>query len=265
MPPLLLDAIYLLLLVAASPWLVWQALGKGKYREGFAAKFLGLVPLRTSGRRCVWLHAVSVGEVNLLLPLMAEIHRRWPDCECLVSTTTMTGMALARSRFGDSSVFYCPLDFSFAVRRALRRIRPDLVVLAELELWPNLIAEARRGGARVAIVNGRLSQRSFRGYRRLRPLVSRVLASIDLIAVQTAEYAERFRLLGARAESVHVTGSIKFDGAAERPCESRDAPAACSGRHCRERRRAVGRQHAGAGGGAGPGGVWPLDGRVSRS
>ncbi len=213
MLPLLLDAVYLLLLVAASPWLAWKALRKGKYREGFAAKFLGCVPRRTSERPCVWLHAVSVGEVNLLVPLVAELAHGWPDCQCVISTTTMTGMALARTRFAELSVFYCPLDFSFAVRRAMGRIRPDLVVLAELELWPNLIAAACRAGARVAIVNGRLSERSLRGYRRIRPLVARTLGRIDLIAVQTAEYAERFKAIGARDESVRVTGSIKFDGA----------------------------------------------------
>jgi 3-deoxy-D-manno-octulosonic-acid transferase len=210
---LLIDAAYLLLLMAASPWLAWQAVRKGKYREGFAAKFWGAVPRRTSERRCVWLHAVSVGEVNLLVPLVAEIERRWPDCDCVISTTTMTGMALARSRFARLSVFYCPLDFSFAVRRALRRIRPDLVVLAELELWPNLIAAARRADARVAIVNGRLSERSLRGYLRIRPLVARTLARIDLIAAQTDQYAQRFKAIGARDEAVRVTGSIKFDGA----------------------------------------------------
>ncbi len=215
---LLLDAVYLLLLAMASPWLVWQAVRKGKYREGFAAKFFGAVPRRTSQRRCVWLHAVSVGEVNLLVPLVVEIERRWPDCECVISTTTMTGMALARSRFAHLSVFYCPLDFSFAVRRAMRRIRPDLLVLAELELWPNLISAARRSGARVAIVNGRLSERSQRGYLRIRPLIARTLGRIDLFAVQTPQYAERFKAIGASGDSVQVTGSIKFDGAnSDRP------------------------------------------------
>jgi len=211
--PYLLNLVYLLLILAALPWLAWAAVRKGKYRRGYAAKLFGLVPRRDSDKTCVWLHAVSVGEVNLLAPLIREIERRRPDWQCVVSTTTATGMALARKKYAHLSVFYCPLDFSWAVRAAVRRIRPDVLVLAELELWPNLIRAARRGGAKVAVVNGRLSERSFQGYRRTRPLVARLMRQIDLVAVQDGTYAERFRALGARPETVHVTGSIKYDGA----------------------------------------------------
>lgn len=210
----LLNCVYLLLLVALAPWFVAQSLLRGKYREGFAAKFLGLVPRRTSNRRCVWFHAVSVGEVNLLGPLVEQIGERHAGWECVVSTTTMTGYALARTRYPDLAVFYCPLDFSWAVRTAMRRVRPDVLVLAELELWPNLVRAAGEIGAKVAIVNGRLSDRSFRGYRRIRPIVARLLTRVDLIAAQNEEYAERFLALGAAEESVRVTGSIKFDNAA---------------------------------------------------
>lgn len=209
----LLNVAYLALLVVASPWLVYQAVRKGKYREGYAAKLLGRVPRRTSARPCVWLHAVSVGEVNLLAPLLAQIARQRPDWECVVSTTTMTGMALARKKYPGLAAFYCPLDFSWAVRAAMRRVKPDLLVLAELELWPNLIRAAHEAGAKVAIINGRLSEHSFRGYRRIRPVAARMLRAVDLIAVQDETYAGRFRALGARPESVRVTGSMKYDGA----------------------------------------------------
>ena len=121
---------------------------KGKYRAGFAEKFLGLVPPRTGDRPCVWLHAVSVGEVNLLAPLLRELRCRRPDWECVISATSRTGFTLARKKYSDCTVFYCPLDFSWAVRRAMKRVRPDCLVLAELELWPNLILAARRSGAR---------------------------------------------------------------------------------------------------------------------
>jgi 3-deoxy-D-manno-octulosonic-acid transferase len=211
--PYLLDAVYLFALVAASPWLVWKAISTGKYREGLAARLLGRVPVRSGARTCVWLHAVSMGEVNLLAPLIEELARRRPDWECVVSTTTRTGYALARRKYAHLKVFYSPLDFSWAVRAAMRRIRPDLLVLAELELWPNLIRAARRHGARVAIVNGRLSERSFRGYARVRPVIAGVLAEVELIAVQDEVYAERFRRLGALPERVQVTGSMKYDGA----------------------------------------------------
>ncbi len=209
----LINVLYLVALILASPWLLWQAVRKGKYRDGFAGKFLGQAPRRESNRPCVWFHAVSVGEVNLLATLLAKLAVRRPDCECVVSTTTMTGFALARKKYPQLTVFYCPLDFSWAVRRALARVRPNLLVLAELELWPNLIRLAHAAGVKAAIINGRLSERSFRRYRRFWPLIARLLAKIDLIAVQNDEYAERFTALGARSDAIHVTGSLKFDGA----------------------------------------------------
>ena len=209
----LLNLIYLALLFAASPWLLWQCWRKGKYRQGFAEKMLGRVPTREGSGPCIWLHAVSVGEVNLLGPLIEALRSGDPRLQCVISTTTMTGYALARKNYADYLVFYCPLDFSWAVRTAMRRIRPDVLVLAELELWPNLIRAAGDNGAKVAVVNGRLSERSFRGYRRLGPLIGRLLRRIDLLAVQNTRYAERFERLGASPGSLHVTGSLKFDGA----------------------------------------------------
>lgn len=177
--PYLLNFLYLLLLLAAAPWLAVQALRTGKYREGYREKLLGRVPQRISDKPSVWLHAVSVGEVNLLAPLLRAMQQR-PDWECVISTTTLTGMRLAKKIYPQAIVFYCPLDFTWAVNAAMRRIRPSLLVLAELELWPNLIWAARRHGARTAVINGRLSEHSFRGYRRIRPLVARVLKVIEI-------------------------------------------------------------------------------------
>ena len=209
----LFNVVYILLLIAVSPWLFWQAVRKGKYREGFGAKFFGLVPPRHGDEPCLWLHGVSVGEVNLVRPLLEEIQRRRPEWQCVLSTTTMTGMALARKRYPDLAVFYCPLDFSWAVSAAMVRIRPSVLVLAELELWPNLIGTARRRGAKVAVVNGRLSEKSARGYGRIRPVVRSILHGIDLLAVQDETYARRFRDLGAVEDSLRITGSMKYDGA----------------------------------------------------
>jgi 3-deoxy-D-manno-octulosonic-acid transferase len=187
---------------------------KGKYREGYAAKFLGQVSKHTFNKKtCIWFHAVSVGEVNLLAPLLKMIEEQRPEWECVISTTTTTGMALAKKKYAKYTMFYCPLDFSWAVEEAMRRIRPDVLVLAELELWPNLIWAAKRHGAKVAVINGRLGEKSFRGYRRIRPLVAKLMRQLDLVAAQDETYAERFRTLGARSESVHVTGSMKYDGA----------------------------------------------------
>jgi 3-deoxy-D-manno-octulosonic-acid transferase len=207
----LLNFAYLLLLAAAAPWLIYQRLRHGKYREGWGAKFYGRVPERPGNARCIWLHAVSVGEVNLLEPILGRWERLHPDWEVVITTTTQAGYHLACKRYAPRLVCYCPLDFTWAVRRAMRRLRPDLLVLAELELWPNLIAAARESGAKVAVINGRLSEKSFRGYQRIGWLAKRTLENIDLVAAQNEEYASRFRALGAPA--VQITGSIKFDGA----------------------------------------------------
>jgi len=209
----LLNAAYILVIVVAAPWFFFQRLFRGKYREGFAAKFLGAVLERKTSAPCIWLHAVSVGEVNLLAVLLAEITKRRPDVECVISTTSMTGYELARKKYSQHTVIYCPLDFSWAVRRAMRRIRPSLLVLAELELWSNLIRAAKEHGAAVAIVNGRLSERSFRGYNRLRRVLKPTLDRLDLVAAQNDEYASRFRALGIDPGKVHVAGNLKFDGA----------------------------------------------------
>lgn len=207
----LANAVYLALIFVALPWIVWSAVRHGKYREGFAEKLLGRVPRREGEKPCVWLHAVSVGEVNLLQTTLTDLGQRLPDADFVVSTTTKTGYDLARRKYAEHTVCYCPLDFSWAVDNALRRLRPDLLVLAELELWPNLIRTASRHGTKVAIINGRLSDNSFRGYQRIRPIVQNIMRSIALIAAQNEETAERFRLLGAR--NVVVSGSLKFDGA----------------------------------------------------
>jgi 3-deoxy-D-manno-octulosonic-acid transferase len=209
----LLNVVYLAIIAACSPLIVWQALRTGKYREGYREKLLGLVPRREGNATCVWVHAVSVGEVNLVAILLRELRAAHPDWQFVISTTSRSGFELACKKYADLSVFYCPLDFSWAVRNAMRRIRPAILVLAELELWPNLIKAAKDHGARVAITNGRMSDHSFPGYRRIGPSVAAVLRQIDLIAAQNEESASRFRALGAPPDRVVVTGSLKYDGA----------------------------------------------------
>ncbi len=208
-----LNILYFAAILLTFPWLLYQRLRHGKYREGWAAKFWGQVPLRSGERPCLWLHAVSVGEVNLLEPVLKRWERLHPHWDCVISTTTQTGYQLACKKYAPRTVFYCPLDFTWAVEQAMRRIQPTLLVLAELELWPNLIFAARRHGAKVAVINGRLGDRSFRGYTCIRPLVHRLLSRLSLIAVQNEDYAQRFLALGARQRFIRCTGSIKFDGA----------------------------------------------------
>jgi 3-deoxy-D-manno-octulosonic-acid transferase len=207
---LLLNLVYIATLFFFSPWLLYKSLTTGKYRRGLWSKFTGRAFLRGGSAPCIWFHGVSVGEIHLLRQLVARFRLRHPQGQCVISTTTDTGFEEATKRVADLPVFYWPLDFSWAVRRALRRVRPNLVVLAEGELWPNFLLAAKAMGIPVAMVNGRMSPRSARRYWRLRWLVRPLFARLDLIAAQTEEYAAGYRALGTKR--VHVTGSIKFDG-----------------------------------------------------
>lgn len=210
----LFNALYLAALALLSPWLLYKTLTTGKYRRGLPDKFLGRAPERSGDRPCVWFHGVSVGEIHLLRTVVAAFRRRHPDWDCVISTTTDTGFEEARKHFADLPVFFWPFDFSWAVRRALRAVRPTLVVLAEGEWWPNFLRAARERGVSVAIVNGRMSPRSAARFRRVGGLARRMLASVDVILAQNEEYAANYRALGAAPERVHVTGSVKFDGVA---------------------------------------------------
>lgn len=211
-----LDCLYLAALFFATPFLLYRSIRQGKYRDGWGPKFFGLVPRLeplADGRRRVWFHAVSVGEVALLKPLVAELEIARPDWEFVVSATSKTGFELAARLFGArTSVFYCPLDFSWAVKTALRRLRPDALVLVELELWPNLIAAAARRGVPVAVVNGRIGDGSFRSYSRIRRLLAPTFGRLAAVVAQDETAAERFRALTPNPERVSVSGSIKFDG-----------------------------------------------------
>jgi 3-deoxy-D-manno-octulosonic-acid transferase len=209
----LLDLVYALALSALSPWILYKALTTGKYRRGLWTRLSGATKSITASPRhpVVWFHGVSVGEIHLLRQIVARYCERHPDWRCVISTTTDTGFDEACKCFPGLSVFYWPLDFSWAVRRALQRIQPALVVLAEVELWPNFLIAAKAQGIPVAVINGRMSPRSFGRYAYLRRLARLLLGHVDLFAVQTEEYARCFRLLGVVPERVHVTGSVKYD------------------------------------------------------
>jgi 3-deoxy-D-manno-octulosonic-acid transferase len=200
------------LLVSLPYWLI-QWLRHGKYRAGLRQR-LGKVPSRLAEnftQPTIWIHAVSLGEVLAVTGLVAEMKRAFPQHRVLVSTTTATGQELARSRFGESSVFYFPLDFGFAIKPYLRNLRPQLVVIAETEFWPNFLRLAHAGGARIAIVNARISDRSFPRYRRWRTILSRALQPVDIFLAQTEEDRRRLLAIGASADRVQVSGNLKFD------------------------------------------------------
>lgn len=199
------------LLLGTPVWLL-QMRRYGKHRAGLRAR-LGKVPehLRPQQGPVIWVHAVSVGEVLAVSGLVAELSARYPRARVVVSTVTDTGQKLARQCFGAENVFYFPLDFAFAVRPYLESLQPQLVVLAETEFWPNFLRLAHAGGARVAVVNARISDRSFPGYRRVRRWLARVLQNVDLLLAQTNKDRERLLAIGAPAERVRVAGNLKFD------------------------------------------------------
>lgn len=209
---MLLDFFYILLLLLASPFVLWKMATKARVRAGLWER-LGLKAARRAGDRpCIWVHGVSVGEVLAAKPLIREIERELPGFEVAISTTTNMGREVAEKHYPGKHVLYYPLDLSFAVRRALHAVRPDMIVLVELEIWPNFLREAYREGIPVALVNGRISERSFRGYRLVKKLLFRPLAKIRRFCVQTVEYGARFRALGIAAEQILVTGTLKYDG-----------------------------------------------------
>jgi 3-deoxy-D-manno-octulosonic-acid transferase len=209
--------VYSLLLACALlislPWWLLQFLRLGKYRAGLAERF-GFVPPRLRPQikpGCIWIHAVSVGEVLATSRLIADLKSASPTLPLFISTTTATGQKLARERFGEEQVFFAPLDFGFAVRAYLDVLQPRLLILAETEFWPNLLHLSRSSGTAVAIVNARISDRSFPRYRRFRWFFARVLSDVDLFLAQTEQDAERLRAIGATSERVQVSGNLKFD------------------------------------------------------
>ncbi|QDT18076.1 3-deoxy-D-manno-octulosonic acid transferase [Alienimonas californiensis] len=210
--PHLFNAAYLLTLVLATPLLAWRRLVQGKDRSGWKQKLTGRVEPRTEQGPCVWWHAVSVGEVLQLPNLIAAVRERRPDAAHVVTVSTGTGLDVARRKLPDVDVHQAPLDFSWAIDAFLARTRPSVLALVELELWPNLVRRCEAAGVPVAVVNGRLSANSFRGYRRIRPLIRGTFARLGWVGTQTEEYADRFVALGTDPARVAVTGSVKFDG-----------------------------------------------------
>ena len=204
--------LYQVLLILALPW-VWvrlkvRARREPAYGQRRGERF-GRLPAGLS-TGVIWFHTVSAGETNAAAPVIRAVQERFPDDTFLVTTMTPTGSARVKSLLGDAVEHcYAPYDYPWAVARFLRRVRPRALVLMETELWPNLVEQTASSGASVYLVNARLSARSYRGYRRLGPLVRRMLSRIESIVCQYEDTAARFRSLGA--SSVEVTGSVKFD------------------------------------------------------
>ncbi len=213
---MLANLLYLMALMLLSPVILYRMLRHGRYRRGVRQKLWGLsnaqTKIMTGGKRCVWIHAVSVGEVNLLPRLISQLEGV-TTLPIVVSTSTDTGYDLAVQRFGSQRVFFCPLDFTWAVRRTLRALDPAQLVLAELELWPNLIRIAAQQGCPAIVVNGRLSERSCRGYQKFRKLTEKIFRSLHWVACQDETSFRNFVACGTDPQRLQVTGSLKFDDA----------------------------------------------------
>jgi 3-deoxy-D-manno-octulosonic-acid transferase len=209
-----------LVLILGAPYWLFRMATSGKYREGLSER-LGFFPKRllahSQGAPVIWVHAVSVGELLAAMRMIEELKKEFSGWQIAVSTTTRTGQTLARQRFGTENVFYFPLDFAFATRACLQALKPRLLVLMETEFWPRLLLECDRLQVPVAVVNARISDRSWPRYLRLRFLWRHLLGNLRLVLAQSETDAERLRALGAA--SVRCGGNLKYDVRTAAPAE----------------------------------------------
>ena len=199
--------------LVVSPYLLYQAIRYRKYIVNLPQR-MGYLPVsfNLDGDKSIWIHAVSVGEVLTVRALLPQLRERYPRLRLFVSTTTMAGQQVAKGNLPlADEVFYFPFDLGFIVNRTLRLVRPRLFVMMETEIWPNLLRACHRDGVRTALVNGRISTRSYPRYRFARFFFRRVLADVDRFCMQSEESARRIIEMGAARERVVVTGSLKFD------------------------------------------------------
>ncbi len=213
--PILLDIIYAIAVCLAAPILLYRRLRRGPGSLSISER-LGGVPVRPVSARCIWIHAVSLGEVNATRTLVRELRKRSPDTVIAISATTATGLTQARKLYPNEIVFRFPLDFSWVIRRVLNRLRPTVIVLMELEVWPNCLEIARRAGVPVMIANGRVTDhKTMRRFRLpvLRSLGRWMFQRIDWVGAQDETYANRFRQLGVPGDRIEIVGSIKYDAA----------------------------------------------------
>ena len=202
--------------IAALPWVFWRKVSNKRPVAAIRERITGRIFVADCPQdHCrIWLHGVSVGEIQLLRTLIRELEKqarlKKQPIDCVLSSSTTTGLEVATRGHQKDHVFPCPLDFSWAIKKTLDRVRPDLLVLGELELWPNLLRIAEDYRIPVLVVNGRMSHRSYQGYSKIRCLAGTMLQRISLVLSRSQEDSERFKTLGAPA--VETIGSLKFDG-----------------------------------------------------
>jgi len=209
----LMNVAYLFAAAAYSPVMVYKWLRYKRYKTGWDQRF-GKIIRKNPEKKCIWIHAVSVGEVNATGTIVKELQNKFSDLDILITTTTDTGFARAQALYGDKlEVCFFPLDFSWIMSRAFSNINPAIGILMELEVWPNFAHIAHQLNIPVVVANGRISDRSFSRYKKVKPFTKAMFKRVDLILAQTKTYAERFTKLGCPADKVVVTGSLKYDTA----------------------------------------------------
>jgi len=213
--PYLLDTVYLGLLAFSVPYLLARGRSR-QVRDHIPRRFRDFAP-REGKKPCLWIHGVSVGEILSARQLLRRFAEEFPDWEFVISTTTRAGLEAGRVHYPEAKVISYPFDFSYLVKRAFDRVRPDLILIVEHELWPNFLWHAQARKVPVAIVNGRLSERSLRGYRWLSRVDTWPPPGVVAICAQDEGSAAAFRKLGVPPESIRVTGNLKFDNIPERP------------------------------------------------
>jgi 3-deoxy-D-manno-octulosonic-acid transferase len=223
------DIAYGLVVGASAPYWLIKPSSRRKVLAAFSQR-MGEVPIREGGAPAVMIHAVSLGEINATKMLVARLRELRPDLHVIISTTTETGYARAMELYGSNgrpatphlllneqpnpyTVIRYPLDFTGAINKVLDNLRPSVVALMELEIWPNFIRECAKREIRVVLLNGRITETSFGRYKWIRPVVRRMLERVSAVCAQDETYARRFVELGARPERVSVTGTMKFDTA----------------------------------------------------
>lgn len=204
------DLAYAAVLFLGSPFVLFMLVASRRWRAGLVERF-GFCAPRGSDRPAIWIHGVSVGEVLAAKELVSLIGDALPEWEVVLSTTTRTGQQAAVRAYPGHQVFYYPIDFSFAIRRVLRRIRPSIVLLMELELWPNFLITTTMQDIPVLLANGRISVKSARDYRLFQKVIPEPMERVYHYCVQSEEYASRFRSLDVPDDRITITGSMKFD------------------------------------------------------
>jgi 3-deoxy-D-manno-octulosonic-acid transferase len=205
--------LYCIALVLFSPKILYRRLFQNRYRGGWNQR-RGYINRGHPNKQCIWIHAVSVGEVNAARTLIEQLVQQMPEYEIVLSSTTDTGLARAEALYGqDYSVFYFPFDFSWIMKRAFRCLNPAMILLMELEIWPNMASIAKEKNIPIVVVNGRLSDKSFPKYQKIRGITKAMFRKVSLVLAQTEEYANRFIDLGCMQDKVIVTRSLKYDTA----------------------------------------------------